>query len=663
MASHVMTMVVNKQIPAQVLFTSDFDHLRAEIDSTLKFDYHLPCDFNMIDIIKSSKYKVFSEGESIHFIFYLPLVRSADTYKLWRVFKVPVPFANVQIILKETMAAVAVNTDRMNFVPMSENYLYQREQSPIRMCPWYPTVSSYKGNEFIAGLITGSSNVIEHCKMKPLAQSLTSRVYTLPIGNNTWLVSFANPGLVAVRRCFSEECLTTDSPILAIIPAAMGDTLLTNVMLTERQMCVWEARIILAQLLTNAQLAGRANIAAGDVNALLWFHLTAIWAAPACADVEARNIQRNRLQIMIQSSPPQPNALQGALHKFLVLVGQAAISTPTTTAQMREYWIDFTELENPSGQYLTIAQQFAHALNWELILELTPAQATAINTMRRANYPNPPIVNFGEVTLNAQFAASWVNFTLRDNLIILGIMANQSRPDIQAALVGAIAGSIIVICKERYPVLWNLKDKDYFNTKLKEDVFKRLMCELDENQLMGGMDVKQLKAKIKSIKDVYRQEVNKIERSRKSGAGTDELYSPKLAWFKRSMRGPPNAICQQLQESGNENLKETADIFRFEGKMRALAEVVATRGKLTLSYRTRFTSDETHVMDFTKKKLTKKNIVKRPNSIPNLRGISTNRKSQITQNLLELMPENRRPFWVNLVENDKSADLRTTVDD
>ncbi|KAF6210316.1 hypothetical protein GE061_013420 [Apolygus lucorum] len=36
----------------------------------------------------------------------------------------------------------------------------------------------------------------------------------------------------------------------------------------------------------------------------------------------------------------------------------------------------------------------------------------------------------------------------------------------------------------------------------------------------------------------------------------------------------------------------------------------------------RFTSDETHVMDFTKKKLTKKNIVKRPNSIPNLRGIS-----------------------------------------
>ncbi|GFT38897.1 hypothetical protein TNCV_1585841 [Trichonephila clavipes] len=45
------------------------------------------------------------------------------------------------------------------------------------------------------------------------------------------------------------------------------------------------------------------------------------------------------------------------------------------------------------------------------------------------------------------------------------------------------------------------------------------MSELEENQLLGQMDNKQLKAKIKSIKDVYRTELNKIEKSKKSGCG------------------------------------------------------------------------------------------------------------------------------------------------
>lgn len=85
---------------------------------------------------------------------------------------------------------------------------------------------------------------------------------------------------------------------------------------------------------------------------------------------------------------------------------------------------------------------------------------------------------------------------------------------------------------EQYPILWNIKDKDYSNTKIKDDIFKNLLEKLNEKQLTVGMDVKQLKTKIKSIKDVYRQEINKIEKSKKSGCGTEEVYTPKLAWFK-----------------------------------------------------------------------------------------------------------------------------------
>lgn len=45
---------------------------------------------------------------------------------------------------------------------------------------------------------------------------------------------------------------------------------------------------------------------------------------------------------------------------------------------------------------------------------------------------------------------------------------------------------------------------------LRDENFKRLMSELKENQLLGEMDAKLFKSKIKSIKDVYRPELQKI---------------------------------------------------------------------------------------------------------------------------------------------------------
>jgi hypothetical protein len=59
-------------------------------------------------------------------------------------------------------------------------------------------------------------------------------------------------------------------------------------------------------------------------------------------------------------------------------------------------------------------------------------------------------------------------------------------------------------------------------------VFKQICEELEAENLLQGKNEKQLKAKIKSVKDVYRQELGKIERSKKSGSGAAEIYSPKL---------------------------------------------------------------------------------------------------------------------------------------
>lgn len=62
-------------------------------------------------------------------------------------------------------------------------------------------------------------------------------------------------------------------------------------------------------------------------------------------------------------------------------------------------------------------------------------------------------------------------------------------------------------------------------------MFKKLYGDFENEGLVTGIDKKQLKAKIKNLKDVYRNELAKVEKSRKSGSGTDEIYSSRLTWF------------------------------------------------------------------------------------------------------------------------------------
>ncbi|XP_046403076.1 uncharacterized protein LOC124168791 isoform X2 [Ischnura elegans] len=94
--------------------------------------------------------------------------------------------------------------------------------------------------------------------------------------------------------------------------------------------------------------------------------------------------------------------------------------------------------------------------------------------------------------------------------------------------------SLFLQVYEPYAALWNVKHKDYCNKSLRDTLFQQLMSDLEKHKLLGSMDMKQVKAKIKALKDVYRGELAKIEKSRKSGCGTDDLYVPKLQWFNEA---------------------------------------------------------------------------------------------------------------------------------
>ncbi|KAG5868437.1 hypothetical protein JTB14_009673 [Gonioctena quinquepunctata] len=82
---------------------------------------------------------------------------------------------------------------------------------------------------------------------------------------------------------------------------------------------------------------------------------------------------------------------------------------------------------------------------------------------------------------------------------------------------------------QNYPCLWDASSADYINRNAKDAAYNELLQRLEERGLKSGLAP--LKRKIKSLSDTYRSEVYKIKMSKKSGAGADDVYKPRLVWF------------------------------------------------------------------------------------------------------------------------------------
>jgi len=68
--------------------------------------------------------------------------------------------------------------------------------------------------------------------------------------------------------------------------------------------------------------------------------------------------------------------------------------------------------------------------------------------------------------------------------------------------------------------LWNCLDPNYRNRNLRKASFEHIRTELCLT------DTNEVTKKIKNLSSTYNQEVLKIEKSKKSGCGTDEVYKP-----------------------------------------------------------------------------------------------------------------------------------------
>ncbi|KAG9472719.1 hypothetical protein GDO78_017772 [Eleutherodactylus coqui] len=81
-----------------------------------------------------------------------------------------------------------------------------------------------------------------------------------------------------------------------------------------------------------------------------------------------------------------------------------------------------------------------------------------------------------------------------------------------------------------FPCLWKVNCPDYSNRLKKSQAYKTLMKIVQKHLPEHQVDQKMVKAKIQSLRTVYRKELNKVEHSIRAGASADEVYRPKL-WY------------------------------------------------------------------------------------------------------------------------------------
>ncbi|CAJ0922608.1 unnamed protein product [Ranitomeya imitator] len=93
------------------------------------------------------------------------------------------------------------------------------------------------------------------------------------------------------------------------------------------------------------------------------------------------------------------------------------------------------------------------------------------------------------------------------------------------------------------PCLWKIKSADYSNRYKKKDAYEKL-----------------------ALRTVYKKELNKVEKSLKSGAGTDDVYVPKLWYYDllaftrdQEIPRPCQTVTSICAPSPEENLPESPD--------------------------------------------------------------------------------------------------------
>ena len=87
---------------------------------------------------------------------------------------------------------------------------------------------------------------------------------------------------------------------------------------------------------------------------------------------------------------------------------------------------------------------------------------------------------------------------------------------------------LIELCRQN-PCLWNVKADVYKDRNKRVAAINNKSAELQKSGLFANAS--EVKKKIESIRSQYRRELRKLEKSKSSGAGADEVYTPDIMAF------------------------------------------------------------------------------------------------------------------------------------
>ena len=83
----------------------------------------------------------------------------------------------------------------------------------------------------------------------------------------------------------------------------------------------------------------------------------------------------------------------------------------------------------------------------------------------------------------------------------------------------------------QYPCLWNVKSDQYKNRDKRVADLMSIAEELRKTR--DGITTGDIKGKIEALRNHHRREMRLVEKSRKSGAGIDDVYIPRLWCFDK----------------------------------------------------------------------------------------------------------------------------------
>ncbi|XP_072384016.1 uncharacterized protein [Diabrotica undecimpunctata] len=80
---------------------------------------------------------------------------------------------------------------------------------------------------------------------------------------------------------------------------------------------------------------------------------------------------------------------------------------------------------------------------------------------------------------------------------------------------------------EQHTCLWDIRSNRYKDRNSRMDAYKNIATTM----AIDGFQADNVKAKIRSLRNAYTLELAKILKSKKFGAGADDIYKPKVPWF------------------------------------------------------------------------------------------------------------------------------------